>query len=173
MVALGNTGLALVCVLALSLSHSGRHERTAVCGLLLCVGPIAGCSAVLAVRRYCGYRSLVCAFVVCAEEAGSKTKKKEKRKKRKAKNRACHGPTLVGWPRVGPGRAGTSIFYMMDRGPARSVNFSEDGPRPGPAHHIFKFSLPSPSHGSEAHETRALYGPARLLSRTKRCMCIR
>ena len=68
MVALGNTGLALVCVLALSLSHSGRHERTAVCGLLLCVGPIAGCSAVLAVRtsRYCGHRSLLCAFVVCA-----------------------------------------------------------------------------------------------------------
>ena len=34
----------------LALSHSGQHERTIVCTLLLCVGPIEGCSAVLAVR---------------------------------------------------------------------------------------------------------------------------
>ena len=64
----------------------------------------------------------------------------------------------------------------MGRGPARPVNFSEDGPRPGPAHHFFKRSRsgpahhlfkgigpaqPGPSHGSKANETRALYGPAR------------
>ena len=61
------------CLLALS--HSGRHKRTALCTLLLCPGPIEGCSAVLTVRRYCcGFRWLVCAFVVCAEKAGSKTK---------------------------------------------------------------------------------------------------
>ena len=45
--------------------------------LLLCSGPIEGCSTVLAVRRYgCGFQCSVCAFVVvCAEEeAGSKTK---------------------------------------------------------------------------------------------------
>ena len=50
------------CLLALS--HSGRHESTTdstVCALLLCAGPIEGCSAVRAVRRYYGFRSLVCA----------------------------------------------------------------------------------------------------------------
>ena len=57
------------CLLALS--NSGRHERTAVCTVPLGSGPIEGCSAVLAVRRYCACRWLVCAFVVCAE-AGSK-----------------------------------------------------------------------------------------------------
>ena len=66
----------LACLLALS--HSGRHERTALCSLLLCAGPIAGRSAVLEVRRYCGYRSLVYAFVVCTEEAGSKTKQEKR-----------------------------------------------------------------------------------------------
>ena len=72
MVTIGNTWLALVCLLALS--NSGRHERTAERSLLLCAGPIAGCFAVLAVRRYCcGFRWLVCASMVCAEEAGSKT----------------------------------------------------------------------------------------------------
>ena len=97
--------------------------------------------------------------------------------------------------------AGPSMFDMMGRGPARPVHFSEDGPRPdpahqllrrwaaaGPAHHVFNHSRPSPvhhffkrlgparpgpSHGSEAHETRALNGPAHVLSRTKGCMCIR
>ena len=47
---------------------------TAVCTLLLCAGPIEGCAAVLAVRRYCGFRSLVCAFVVFRRKAGKKTK---------------------------------------------------------------------------------------------------
>ena len=91
-------------------------------------------------------------------------------------------------------------FHPMGRGPAQPVKCFEDGPRPRPAHHfstwhgparpgplIFQVSCPGPAHdiGSEAHETRALYGPARhfcgpargkihgpahLLSRTKRCM---
>ena len=54
-----------VCLLALS--QSDRHESTTVCTLLLCAGPIEGCSAVLAVRRYYGFRSLVCASW-CSEE---------------------------------------------------------------------------------------------------------
>ena len=77
---------------------------------------------------------------------------------------ACHGPTLVGRP-------GPPIFDMMGRGPTRPITFSKIH---GPA-------LPGPSHGSEAHETRALYGPARqihgpahrpahVLFRTKPCM---
>ena len=57
----------------LALLHFGRHERTIVWTLLLCGGPIEGCSLVLAVRRHFGFRSLVCACVVCAEE--KKTKK--------------------------------------------------------------------------------------------------
>ena len=63
--------VALVCLPALS--HSGRYGRTVVRihTLLLCAGRIARCCAVLAARRYrCGYWGLVCAFVVCAEEAG-------------------------------------------------------------------------------------------------------
>ena len=64
---LGNTWFALhACLLALS--HSGRHERTTVWTLLLCAGPIEDCFPVLAVRRYCGSRNVVCACVVCAEE---------------------------------------------------------------------------------------------------------
>ena len=69
----------------------------------------------------------------------------------------------------------------MGLGPARTINFSENGPRPGPAHHIKKKNRsgparpgpsffqrlgparPGPSRGSEAYETRALYGPARQL----------
>ena len=38
-----------------------------VCTLLLCAGPIEGGSAVLALRRYYGFRSLVCASW-CLEE---------------------------------------------------------------------------------------------------------
>ena len=70
----------------------------------------------------------------------------------------------------------------------RPINFSCDGPgpRPGPAHEIFKYAGPDHDMGGEAHETRALYGlayhfcgpargfdgaghgPAHVLSRTKR-----
>ena len=39
-----------------------------------------------------------------------------------------------------PARHGPQTFDMMGRGPARPVKFSEDGPRPGPAHHIKKFT---------------------------------
>ena len=45
--------------------------------------------------------------------------------------RACHGPTLMGRPGAWLGRAD---------------NFAEDGPRPAPAHHIFKISRPGPAH---------------------------
>ena len=94
--------------------------------------------------------------------------------------RACHGPTLVGRPGVGLGRAGPSIFDVGApnyRGPARPVNFQRMGS--GPARPIrfqrmgrglaqpITFSKtpgparPGPSHGSKAHETWALYRPAR------------
>ena len=98
--------------------------------------------------------------------------------------RACHGPTLVGrpinflcdGPRPGPtrqifrgwtaARPGPSNFQRMGRGPAQPITFSKrHGPaRPGSS---FFRSLgrprPGPSHSSESHETRALYGPARQL----------
>ena len=111
---------------------------------------------------------------------------------------------------MGHGPARPIQFNLVGRGPAWPVKFSEDGQRPGPAHQIFRgwatarpspsrfqkfpvqpgpsffqksrpgLARPGPSYGSEAHETQALYGPARqlrgpahALSRTKRCMCIR
>ena len=65
----------------------------------------------------------------------------------------------------------------MGRGPAQPITLSKIH---GPAHHFFKRlgpARPGPSYGSEAHETRALYGPARqlrgpahVLFRTKTCM---
>ena len=39
-----------------------------VCTLLLCAGPIEGYSAVLAVRKYYGFRSLVCVSWCSVEE---------------------------------------------------------------------------------------------------------
>ena len=120
------------------------------------------------------------------------------RRKNQGLSWADAGGPARGW--AGPGRsARPTNFDKMGRGPARPIKFSEDGPRPGPAHHIFKNSRPGPahhffkrlgparpgpSHGSEAHETRALYGPARqlrgpargfdgpahVLFRTKTCM---
>ena len=58
----------LVCwLLRCRILLSGRHELAAVCTLLLCARPVAGC-AVLVVRRYRGYGSLVCAFTLrCAQ----------------------------------------------------------------------------------------------------------
>ena len=79
------------CLLACCRTQlSGRHDPFVVCTLRLCAGPTAGFLAVLAVRRYSGYRSLVCAFTyfaVCAQAAGSETNKKRgidgnKKKKR-------------------------------------------------------------------------------------------
>ena len=68
------------------------------------------------------------------------------------------------WTALGLGRAvpGRPIFHLVGRGPARPIKFSKDGAWPGPAHHLFIFSRPGPAHdiGGEAHETRALYGPA-------------
>ena len=70
----------------------------------------------------------------------------------------------------------------MGRGPARPINFSEGGRRPGPVPYIFKFSMPGPQDfqmymsappgpahviGGAAYETRALHGPVHALSRTK------
>ena len=57
---------------------------------------------------------------------------------------------LVGRPGVArPARPGPSNFNLEGRGPARPVKFSEDGPRPDPAHQIFRgwaAVRPSPSH---------------------------
>ena len=104
---------------------------------------------------------------------------------------ACHGPTQVGRPGVRPGRAGPSILDKIGRGPARQ-NFrgwaaARPGPSKlprigrgpaqpitfskihGPARPFFFFGLgparPGPIHDSEAHQTRALYEPARQLCR--------
>ena len=101
---------------------------------------------------------------------------------------------------MGPARPGSSNIHLVGCGPARPINFSEDGPRLGRAHYTQisrpgpnpptkKISRPGPAHdiGSEASQTRAIYGPARhfrgptrrfddpgygpahMLSRTKRC----
>ena len=91
--ALGITGLALICLLALPLP--GQHERTAVRSLLVCAGPIAGCPAVLVVRSYCGYGSLVFAFVVCTEASEKVKKTKTKRRKRKKYERITKKQSTV------------------------------------------------------------------------------
>ena len=73
----------------------------------------------------------------------------------------------------------------MGRSPARPVNLLKDGPRTGPSHHIFNKSRPvparpiifakvsarpgfGPSHVSESHNIRAIYGPAQQLRRPAR-----
>ena len=63
----------------LALSHSGRHERTTACTLLLCAGPIGGCSAVLAVRTVDTAAAAFGAWYVCAHK---KRKFKNKKKVR-------------------------------------------------------------------------------------------
>ena len=79
---------ALVCFLALS--QSGRHERTAtVLCTLLCAGPIAGCSAMLAVRRYGCYRSLVVPSW-CAQK-----KQVQKQNKTKKESRDRYGKKKI------------------------------------------------------------------------------
>ena len=59
------------------------------------------------------------------------------------------GGPARGWAGLGrPARPDPPIFYMMGRGPARPAKFSEDGPRPGPAHQFFRgwaTDRPSPS----------------------------
>ena len=49
----------------------------------------------------------------------------------------------------------------MGRGPARPIQISEDGPRPGPVHDIFKFSRPGPARSITFSEVSAWPGPAR------------
>ena len=69
------------------------------------------------------------------------------------------GPThknLIWWAAARPG---PSKFQRMGRGPARSINFSEDGPRPGPAHHIKKKLRPS--HPGPSFFQKSRPGPAR------------
>ena len=56
---------------------------------------IAGCSAVLAVRRYCGYRSLVCGFTSRCAQKKQVEQKKRKRKRRKEKNSSRIGPEKI------------------------------------------------------------------------------
>ena len=55
-------------------------------------------------------------------------------------------------------RLGPSNFHRMGRGPTRPIKISKDGPRPGPAHHIFKNSRPGPA---QAHQIFKSLGPAR------------
>ena len=69
----------LFFVYLLALSHSGRHERTTACTLLLCAGPIGGCSAVLAVRTVDTAAAAFGAWYVCAHK---KRKFKNKKKVR-------------------------------------------------------------------------------------------
>ena len=44
-------------------------------------------------------------------------------------------PIIIWWAAARPG---PSNFQRIGRGPARPIKFSEDGPPPGPAHHIFQ-----------------------------------
>ena len=91
-----------------------------------------------------------------------------------------HGPArpikqLFGGPRPGPARQifrgwvaampGPSNFHRMGRGPTQPIIFSKiHGPgRPGSSFFQMSPPGPDPSHGSEAHDTRALYGLARQL----------
>ena len=78
MVTLDNTGSCLrSCVVALSRLVDMNILLYQVCTLLLCEGPIAGCSAVLAVRRYCcSYRSLVPSLRAVRKRNRLKNKKK-------------------------------------------------------------------------------------------------
>ena len=78
-------------------------------------------------------------------------------------------PTSHG-PRPGPvhqisrgwaaARPGPSNFQSMGCGPARPIKMSEDGPRPDPAHHIFKSSWPGPARPIRFSNVSARPGPA-------------
>ena len=77
------------CLLDIAFSHSVRHERTAL--LYVYFAPLQGrLQAVLLylryVHRHCGYRILVYAFVLCAEEAGSITNQMKEKKQRGKKS---------------------------------------------------------------------------------------
>ena len=62
-----------------------------------------------------------------------------------AGRRGPHG-ACISWAAAWPS---PPIFERMGRGPARSINFSGDGPRPSPAHQNFRgwaAARPSPLH---------------------------
>ena len=74
MARLSNNWLALSCLLACVAALWSTRKYYAVCTLLLCAGPIEGCSAVPAVLTYYGFRSLVCASW-CSEEEKKQVQK--------------------------------------------------------------------------------------------------
>ena len=81
------------------------------------------------------------------------------RRKNQGLSWADAGGPARGW--AGPGRsARPTNFDKMGRGPARPIKFSEDGPRPGPAHHIFKNSWPGPARPIIFLNVPARAGPA-------------
>ena len=57
--------------------------------------------------------------------------------------------------------AGPSIIDLVGRGPARSNNFSEDGPWPGPAHQIFRGWVAARTNSSHFQKFTARPDPAR------------
>ena len=67
--------------------------------------------------------------------------------------RSVHVEPIYHRPRSGPAhqicilwataRPGPSFFQRIGHGPARPINFSEDGPRPSPTHHVFKIFGPA------------------------------
>ena len=73
-----------------------------------------------------------------------------------------HGPggaadiAHISWAAARPG---PSNFERMGRGPARPIKISEDGPRPGPAHHIFNLSRPGPARPINFSKVSARPGP--------------
>ena len=71
-----------------------------------------------------------------------------------------------------------SHFHMMGRGPPQPIKFSDDGPRPGPVHHIsirwavarpdpsnFQNSRPGPARPTNFQNSRP--GPARPIEYSK------
>ena len=60
---------------------------------------------------------------------------------------------------MGRGFAGRSNFHLIDHGLARPIVFSEDGWRPGPAHH--RFNTHDPAHYIFKYVAPARPGPAR------------
>ena len=74
MARLRNSWLALSCLLACVVALWSARKYYYVCTLLLCAGPIEGCSAVPAVLTYYGFRSLVCASW-CSEEEKKQVQK--------------------------------------------------------------------------------------------------
>ena len=58
-------------------------------------------------------------------------------------------------------RPGPSNVPMMGRGSARPNTVSEDGPRPGPGHHLFSFSRPGPARSIHFSNISTRPSPAR------------